>query len=533
MSLQPLLDIHLHSRFEKDIAAHSDVAYVYLFASVAALVLLITCANFTNLATARSLDRAKEVGVKKAVGAQRGQLLGQFVGESVLCAGGALLLAFPLIWLSMPVIGALTGRQLALGFDLFTLGGMLLLTLIVGVLAGIYPAVYLSALQPITALRNTTPAGPRGDSLRKLLVTMQFAISTFLIVVAIIAYQQLAHMSAQKLGLAQDQVVVLRTSEVSASSYDALLGDFLQIPGVLHASSAFQMPGLRVSRGNFEIETAQGRQQIDIHGFPAGYNYATAMGMELVAGRDFSEDYLPPSGTAVLLNEQAARQAGWEDPIGKMVILDNGASPVVGVVADFHYESLHHVIGPLMISFSPGKNRYTPLRLKPDDLAVTLEAIEDRWRALSPDLPLEFFFLDQLFASMYQAELATARIAGLFSVVAVVVSCMGIFGLAFFAARQRKKEIGIRKALGASVSNILSLLSREFLHPLLWAILIGWPVAYYAAAGWLENFAYRVDPEIPAFALGGIATILAAVLTAGHQTFRAARANPVDGLRDE
>jgi putative ABC transport system permease protein len=547
--LQPLTRIHLYSRADYGIWSdwYGDISQVQLLSAIAFFVLLIACINFMNLATARSARRAREVGLRKVVGAQRGQLIRQFLGESMLFSLLALILAVGLAELALPAFRDFVRRSLTLSVDTYVslLPGLLVVALFAGFLAGIYPAFYLSAFQPVEVLKGTMKAGSRGAYLRKGLVVFQFSVSIFLIVSTAIVHRQLEYIRNQKLGFNKDHLVILpifatdRGRKVPAerlsARYTLVKREFSQHPNVLKVSAFRYLPGaghggwLRVVRP----EGVQGNKwQMLVN--EVDEDFLETFEIELVAGRNFSAA-LASDSTAFILNETAVRQLGWTDPIGKRFEWPEAGrkGAVIGVVKDFNYGSLHSRIGPLVLNRRTSMFDNLAVRIRGEDMPETMAFLEKKWKQFVPRQPFSYDFMNDTLGWMYEKEMRLNRVAGFSSLLAIFVACLGLFGLASFTAERRTKEIGIRKVLGASVSDIVALLSKDFLKLVVAANLIAWPVAYWIAEKWLQNFAYRTNVGIGVFALAGGLALGIALLTVSAQAVQAALANPVEALRNE
>jgi len=537
--LQKLTDIHLRSHLFREIQPNSDIANVYIFSAVALLVLAIAGINFMNLTTARALARAKEVGVRKAVGASRRQLARQFLGESVLMSAVAYAVSLGVAALLLPAFRPFAGRSLILfgasqaGF-LAALAG---LALAVGFAAGLYPAFVLSAFQPTDALRGQA-RGLRGDALRKGLVVFQFAASAFLLVATGIVRDQIRFVQAKRLGFDLDQMIVVPIrDDAMRSGYQTAKRELLSVPGVLSASASGNLPGGSDWGVPYEAEgfapdrLPPMRQLLVDEDFVATYRF------DLAAGRGFSRDHPTDAASAAMINEEAARQLGWADPLGRTMavpVLRHGPSPVVGVIRDFHFRSLREKIGPIMVLMaSPEMMTVLSLRVGADRMAETLAALERKWRELDPAHPFSYSFLDERFARLYERERHTGTLLLFVAGLAVFVACLGLFGLAAYAAGKRTKEIGIRKAVGASARSIVVLLSRDFTRLIAVGYLVAMPLAFWLMGRWLERFAYRTSIGAGPFLAAGLVVIAAGWLAVGFQSVRAARSNPTDALRYE
>jgi len=548
--IQPLLDVHLRSaHLEYDIAPQGNITYVVLFSAVAVLILLIACINFMNLATARSTKRAREVGMRKVLGAGRRQLITQFLGEAFLQTTMALLLAAGLVSLLLPAFRNLTGKNLALtmadsGFVLLVLMGLTLLTALV---AGSYPALFLSATRPIHTLKGTGGQRAAGGVLRKGLVVFQFALSIFLVVATLVIQQQLDYVQQARLGFDKEQTIVMDFDEALGERYELIKQEVLRHPNVLAATASDNVPGEGVSDFLYRPE---GWPENDLPGWDTYFidpDYLGTLGMEIERGHAFRPSMT--SDTSGFLINKTAHQAilnqlgdEWTDPIGKHLdfyvpgaegwqVLRGG--PILGVVQDFHYRSLHAEIGPLVMQVLPRTFDYLLVKVSTDDLPGTLAFLENQWTTLGPDRPFEYVFLENTFGQLYRAEEQAGMLFGAFSLLAILIACMGLFGLAAFTAEQRTKEIGVRKVLGASARSIVLLLSSDFVRLVGLAFLVSTPLAYLAMQRWLYDFAYHIDLTWPIFALAGLTALGIALLTVSYQAIRAALADPVQSLRYE
>jgi putative ABC transport system permease protein len=544
LHLQPLRRIHLHSDFRGDIAAQGDILYVYLFSAIALFILIIAGINFVNLSTARSTARTKEVGMRKTLGALRQMLVGQFLGESVVYSLLALILAVGLILLARPWFNAVVGRDL--GLDILRIPWLapafLGLALLVGIAAGGYPAFYLSSFHPVRVLRGGTKIGAKNVLFRRVLVVTQFVISVVLIIGTMVVYKQLTFMKTQNLGFEKEHVVVLPgLDDVMPKSYETLRNELKNVPGVLDVGAATLVPGRGIRKSVFQPEGFQLDQSQ-----PMDYNnidpsYLPTLGIELVAGRNFSEELASDRTRSVLINETAAEKFGWKDPVGKQFIVapDQNSTGeetrlnVIGVVKDFHNTSLREKIDPMILFYDPTQASAFAVRIASTGMPKTLGLLKDRWKELLPHKPFDSFFLDEAFDSQYRAEERIGNLALRFSLLAILISCLGLFGIASYTTEQRTKEIGIRKTLGASGGIIVRMLSKEYLILVTVGNLIAWPAAFLMMRSWLQNFAYRTSLAYWVFLAAAVLSIAVALLTVSYQSIRAARTNPVRSLRYE
>ena len=537
--LQALTDIHLGSNLWREMAVNGNRDYLYLFGAVAFFILLIACINFMNLATARSARRAREVGVRKASGARRSALMQQFLGESILMSVIAVVLAVGLVSLLLPSFNQITGKTLSLGVLLESgmLLGLVSLTLFVGLLAGSYPAFVLSAFRPVSVLKGDV-AGPGRVGLRKALVVFQFAISIILIVAVGVIDNQLHFIQSKDLGFNKDQIVIvpIRDNAMTAN-LETIKQEFLNQPGVISVAASGNLPGGGDWGFPLYPEGIPDDQRPPARILAVDHDFIDTYQMEIVAGRSFTDQGIDAQG-AFMLNEEAARQIGWDNPVGKTMGLPPSISPealtVVGVVQDFHFRSLHESIGPLVF-FKPQPFWFSlfSIRISPDNVETTLARIEEVWDRFDPVHPLTHSFLDQTFQALYQSEALVRTLLNYAMALAILIACLGLFGLAAFTAEQRTKEIGIRKVLGASASGIVLLLSKDFARLVAVAFVVAAPLAYFAMNRWLEAFAYQIDLSWPLFLVAGLTALAIALLTVGYQAVRAALADPVKALRYE
>ena len=540
--LQPLTDIHLHSQgIDGGPGREGDISYVYMLSVIAAFVLLIACINFMNLATARSANRAKEVGLRKVLGSNRRQLIQQFLGESVLLAIIAMLLALVVTVALLPLFNNMADKALALDSRVVLgLGG---LALGAGLLAGLYPAFVLSSFRPAAVLKGTLATGASGGRIRSVLVVTQFAISIALLVGTGVVFDQLRYMQTMRLGFDQEQVVVLRAeTEEARDQFDAFRQALLQSPDVVQVAGASGIPGRFNNDTVFRPEGAPNEKIYDFHVVSATSEYLETLGLDLVTGRSFTQERPSDVNSAYVINETGARLLGWtpDEAIGKaftrVAAGDNDEDlpgQIVGVVQDFHFDSMHEAISPLAIYLTPGYVYYLPIRIRPENVPETLAFIEEKYAAFQPTHPFQYTFLDEDFGRLFEQEEQLSRIYGAFTLFAIFIACLGLFGLASFITQQRTKEIGVRKVLGATVPQIVVLLSKEFTKLVVLAFVLAAPVAYLIMDRWLQDFAYRVDVQWYVLALAGGAALLVAWGTVSYQSIRAAMTDPVKALRYE
>lgn len=541
-SLIPLTKIHLYSDRPFELAPLGNIQYVYIFSAVALFILLIACINFMNLTTARSANRAREVGIRKVLGTERKNLVKQFLTESTVMALLSLFISLAIAYFVLPLFNDVSGKSMVMGSLLsrLTLPLLIALPFVVGLMAGSYPAFFLSAFRPIEVLKGRLKSGGRSGGLRSLLVVFQFATSIILIIGTIVIYRQLHYIQTRNLGFNKDQVLVIDNAYALGNNVDAFKNDVLQMRGIISGTLSGYLPVTNSSRNDntFSKEAVMDTKNgISMQNWTVDYDYLQTMGMQLVKGRNFSKEYGTDS-LAIVINEKTAAILGYDDPVGKRIYQQNnqGEPPliytIIGVVKNFNYESLKQSIGPL--AFFLGKSTgLASFKVKPDNIPSMIEGIESKWKAMAAGMPFSYRFLDDSFSEMYRSEQRAGKIALTFSVLGILIACLGLFGLSAFVAEQRVKEIGIRKILGASVSGLVGLLSKDFVKLILIAFVIAAPIAWYFMNGWLQDFEYRIRLNWTIFLAAGLATLLIAVITISLQAIKAAVANPVKNLRTE
>ena len=535
LELLPLTKVHLYSYsgYEKNLAIQS----VYLFSIIAIFVLIIGCINFMNLSTARSANRAKEVGLRKVVGAFRSQLIRQFYGESLLFAFIALGLAVATVSVVLPAFGSIAGKEMSwnpTGAGVLALGlaGIALLT---GMISGSYPALFLSSFQPVNTLKGKLKSGTGNAVFRRTLVVVQFFLSAALIIGTGVVSKQMTFIKNRNLGWNKEQVVAIPIQSYSKSSLESLKAELANTPGILNVSVASQKPSFTSwSSSGFDWEGKDPSLNVDVTYMGADDGYVDTMRMTIARGRNFSKEFPTDKKEGFLINEELADLMGHENPIGKSFSFWEQKGKIVGVIKNFHFQPMRRKIEPLVIQWSQlDWTNFLFLRITPEGIEKTIGTVQGTWEKILPDIPFSYQFLDEDFARMYRSEERTGTLLKIFTAMAILVACLGLFGLVSFAAEQRTKEIGIRKVLGASAQGIMALMCREFLILIALANLIAWPVAYFAVKDWLNNFAYRT--QIPAvFFIGALITSLAlGLMTVIYKAIRAASANPVDALKHE
>jgi putative ABC transport system permease protein len=536
--LQPVKNIHLYSYFQIDLGGVSakTAKYVYLFSIIAVIVLLIACVNFINLTTARSSGRSLEIGIRKVVGAHRTNLIRQFLGESLLLSGIALILAIGLVVLLLPAFNSLSGKTLSLASLNMPalLAGFAALFFVTGFLSGGYPAFLLSSIQPVSAIRGTLKLGSGKSSFRKVLVTLQFSLSIALVFGTFVVYRQLDFIQKSDLGYKQDHIIYLRERSPFWQNFASFKEDLIQYPEITGVSAASDVPTYTVhSTTGVDWNGKPPEDRVLFTQFVVDYDYFDTLGLEIVQGRSFSREFSTDAKEGYVLNETAARLTGYEDPIGKSFALWNTPGKIIGVVKDYHFKSLHTAIEPLVHYMWRNTNSYAFIKLKSGETAGALKTIEKIYKIHNPGYPFEFMFLDEELNRLYISDKRTGQVFRTFMFLALFISCLGLFGLASYMAAQRTKEIGIRKILGASAKGIFVLLLKEFAKWVIVANAIAWPMAYFVMNRWLQSFAYRTDIALWIFAASGICSLAVAVATVSYQSLKASISNPVDSLRYE
>ena len=535
--LQNLYDIHLKSRYEAELGNPGNIQYVYLFGAVALFVLFIACFNFVNLSTARSTLRAKEVGLRKVFGAERRQLIRQFLSESFFLSLVGMLLGIVIVMMALPAFNAFAHKEFTAA-ELFSppvLAGLVLIILLTGFGAGIFPAFVLSSFEPIRTVRGKLGAGTQGQTLRKGLVIVQFAIAVFMIIGIVVVVRQIDYLKNKDLGFNRDMLVVV---PARGGRNDALKNRLIQDPNVKSVSFDSSIPGQFIGDDTFIPEKRSQEDTFRTSSFTVGYDFLKTYEIELLWGRNFSPEFPTDVREGLIINETAARELGWgEEAVDKeMFDFTPDASVryrVIGVVRDFHHKSLKTAINPTVLKLNPGGFGFVSVRISPANVSSTLDFLKRTFKELLPQFEYRHFFLDDDFRQKYPNEEKVQSIYTYFGTLAIFVACLGLFGLASFIIERRTKEIGIRKALGAGVRRIVLLLSGEFLKAVLLANLVAWPLAFLFMSRWLRTFAYHIRIEWWFIALAGVLSVVVAFLTVGYQSAKSAQANPVDSLRYE
>jgi len=530
VDIQLLNKIHLYALNGPD-----PIIYVYIFSSIAVIVLLIACINFMNLSTARSVARAKEVGMRKVAGAAKGDIIKQFYGESITLSFIALVFATILVYLFLPVFNNMASKQLTLNIsgNVLLLFGLILIGLITGILSGIYPAFFLSAFQPIQNLNRMTAKGSKGDSLRKILIVAQFTAAIILIVSTSVVYRQMHYIRTKDLGFNKEQIVMIRMNREVRNSYQTIKEILVGNSDIINVSAASSIP-LAIGNGNPVYWTGRSSDDyVSMNFVCVDYDYFETFDMDMAHGRPFSKEY-PTDARNYIINEAALKLTGYEDPIGRMFSMWTDEGDIVGVVKDFHATSLHNEIQPIVfLLYQNLPYFYMYVKMRPSNMPGTIEFIKDTMSRQVPGFLFEYRFLDDYFHEQYVREERIGEILKYFSFLAIFISCLGLFGLASFMAEKRTKEIAIRKVLGASHTGILSILVREFVALITIANVIAWPVAYLFMNKWMQGFTFHTTIGLWLFAVAGFLALIIALLTVSYQTLKAARANPVEALKFE
>lgn len=543
--LTGLKDVHLKSGIDVTVTPSGSTTYLYILASIAAFILIIACINFMNLATARSSKRSAEVGVRKVLGAEKAALIKQFLGESLLIALIAFVVAIAVAKMLLPVFSSVSGKSLSLSFtgDILLVAGFFLLSLITGLLAGSYPAFYLSSFKPVKVLKGRFSNSLAAVSLRKGLVVFQFVISVALIIASIVIQKQMSFLRSKDLGFVKDQQLVIPLrSETAKAGFASLKNEISKSPDVQSVGASVYYPGIfNPEDNNFYRQGQDVNQAKHTRTNRVDDNFLQTLGIQLVAGRLFSAQFTADTGRTIIINEKAVAEIGFVSPqqaIGQKIFFDFQGKTidyiVVGVVKDFHFEDLQQPITPYAFTLDkhPDYN-YLVVHGNGKNLKAAIASIEKDWKSVIPNEPFEYSFLDADFQKNYLAQERLSSIVGYFTIIGILICCLGLFGLATFSAEQRIKEIGVRKVLGASVGGIVTLLSKDFLKLVIIAALIASPLSWYVMNEWLKNFAYRTDIGWMVFAVTIVAAVLIALVTIGIQAFRAALSNPVKSLRTE
>lgn len=547
--LQPLLDVHLYSGGISSpfLTTLGDIKYVYIFSVIAIVIMILACVNFMNLSTAQSSQRAKEVGIRKVLGSERKQLIRQFLTEALLYSFISTLIALALAALMMPLFNSVAGKALTFS-SLFTSGTwvmILLIMIITGLLAGSYPAFYLTAFNPVTVLK----AGKLTNSISNLfirngLVVFQFIVSVALIICTTIVFQQLRYTQKMDMGLDKDNIIIFpNTEKLASGSEEILRQQMLQLSGVSFASIASSVPTKNIFGDIYIPEVNESKENlvkdIALNSFVVDESFVPALNIQIIKGRNFSKEF--NDSTSVIVNETTVNQIGWKEPLGKFITYpgnNNQRFQVIAVVKDFNVESIHSPVAPFALFHSSSKTyrvntSFILAKVNGNHIANAIDQMELKWKNLAPGIPFEYSFLDKNFEALYRSDQKLGTVFGIFTCLSILVACLGLLGLSIYTAERRFKEIGIRKVLGATISGIVTMLSKEFLRLVIIGAVIAFPLAWWAMNKWLQDFAFRIDMEWWMFTGAGILALLIALITVSFQAIKSAISNPVKSLRTE
>lgn len=544
LNLTPVTDIHLNSNRTGELGPNGTIQYVYIFSAIALFILLIACVNFMNLSTARAANRAREVGVRKVLGSAKKHLIFQFLTESVLLTFVATLIAFLTAWSLLPAFKNIAGKDLEITEQSlkWLVPSLVAIVLFVGALAGSYPAFYLSSFQPINVLKGKIAVGFKGSNLRNILVVLQFSISIFLIVGTLVIYNQLHFIQSKDLGYNRSQVLIIKNTFELTNQADVFKKEVKQLPGVVNATLTGFLPtsGWKNTAVFFKDAVFDQKKALFPQTWEIDEDYIKTLEMKMISGRNFSSQRITDS-SAIIINQAAAKFLGLADPLNKPLYRSNGGDQtvanskkykIIGIVEDFNFSSLRNVVSPMVLVLAKN-NGSLGIRINPANLPALMAKINDTWRGLSPNIQMNYSFMDQDFDAIYRTEQRVGRICVIFTSLAIIIACLGLFGLAAYAAEQRTKEIGIRKVLGANISAIAGMLSMDFIKLVIISIVIAIPLAWLAMNKWLQDFAYRINIQWYILALAAAIAIFIALITISFQSIKAAIANPVDSLRSE
>lgn len=545
LSLYPITKLHTNPDIAPEESRSIDMKYVNILIVIAFLVLLIACINFMNLSTARSTIRAQEIGVRKVVGASRIHLVMQFLGESIIFALIAVFIATILVYILLPPFNTISGKELSLNLwdnrSIFYI--LMSLTLFTGIAAGSYPALFLSAFQPISVLKGKLEVDLKNGILRKIFVVVQFALSISFIIGAIVFYHQLNYMKNSKVGYDKENLISIPMAMpweqgLKSYRYDTFKAELINYPDIIGVTQSISSPA-EIPTGGAEVDW-DGKlpnQSVNMHWSTVHFDYCKTLGIEIIEGRPFSREFktdvLNDAKASFIINEEAVKRMGVKSAVGLNLTLFRKTGPIIGVMKNFHYQHMKTKIEPLALFINPYYNNYILIKLKSENIKESLEFIKKTWDKFSPDYPFEYSFVSDDYSNLYRHEEKMGKILATFTIFAILIACLGLWGLTSFIIERRTKEIGIRKVLGASVSKIIILLSKEFLNLVIIANIIAWPLVYYFINVWLQNFAYRIHIGYQIFLLVGFLTLVIAFLTISYQTVRASKLNPVEALKYE
>jgi putative ABC transport system permease protein len=538
--LQSLTDIHLYSQLDVELSPNGDIKYIYIFSIIALFLLVIACINFMNLSTARSANRAKEVGVRKVLGSFRSHLIKQFLTESILLTIFSFIIAFVLAYLAMPLFNNLSGKALMIPFDsLYFWIICLSATIIIGLLSGTYPAFFLSSFKPVSVLKGKIAVGTKSGIIRSLLVVFQFSISIILVVGTFTIFKQLNYIQSKKLGFDKEQILLIENFWALGDQVDAFKNQVSSLASISSVSASGYLPitsSWRSDNGFWIEGESRNETSVSMQYWRVDHDYISTLGMEVINGRDFSRDF-PSDSSGVIINKRAAKLFGFENPLGERIVTGNRdgediVHTIIGVVDNFHFQSMKENIDALCMILGDSRG-FAMLKTNSNDIGNTVSQIEQQWKSMAPGQPFVYSFLDEEFNDMYQSEQQVSIIFTTFAMLAVFIACMGLFALAAFTAEQRTKEIGVRKVLGASVKSIVYLLSKEFIKLISISFVIAAPLAWWGISTWLESYTYKTTIGIEIYLIAGLLAFLVAWLTMSYQSIKAALSNPVESLRSE
>ncbi len=537
IGLLPVKSIHLMGDTHHLYQPNSDKRYLYLFAGIALTIIIIACLNYMNLSTARSAKRAKEIGMRKVSGATRKQIQNQFLGESIILILISFLFSIMISAVLLPSFGNMLDRDLSFNllFDFKVILGFIGIVLTVGLLSGLYTAIILSSMNPVNVLKSSIHRGSkRVDVLRNTLVVLQFAMSIIMIICSVVIFDQISFMENKELGFTKDFVVTVPIRDRSVrNNSETLINELTKHSGINEAGFSYFLPNSIVANTQVDWPGKPEDQKLMIFRNWVGYNFAPTFNIEILEGTNFLKESGQGIEASYLVNESAVKEFGWESPVGMTIKVDSRPGRIIGVFKDFHYRKLDMELEPLALILTPGITSTLSINIKPDNTGATLEYIKETMKRFSPDFPFEYSFVDEIIERSYRSESRLGEIFQNFTLISILLSCMGLFGLASFTVEQRRKELGVRKVIGASSMNIVTLLSSEFTRWIVIANVFAWPVGYYAMRTWLDNFAYTINLGIIQLMLSAVIVLVIAFLTISIQTIKAARANPVDSLRYE
>ncbi|KAA0989595.1 ABC transporter permease [Dyadobacter aurulentus] len=541
LDLMKLTDIHLHSHMDSELEANGDIQYVYLFSAIALFILLIACINYMNLATAKSATRAKEVGMRKVIGAVRHQLVRQFLSESMLLVIISLFFAVVLVTLCLPLLNEFTQKQLSFSalLDPVFLSILLGITLFTGLIAGSYPAFFMTSFHPLSVFKGKVSSALKNGKLRQVLVVTQFAIAVVLIVSTTVVYNQMQYVQNYKLGYSKDQVLLLRVGGDSTINHESIRQQLKVNSNIMEVGRSSRIPSGRLL-DSWEAYVMKGDSltpaDINIKSLGVDEDFIPAYQIKMAAGRNFSRDYPTDKVNAFILNETAVRLLGWKNPaeaVGARFGYGQIRGQIIGVTKDYHFESLHQKVAPVVMFAQHGSLGWMSVKVSGGNLKNAIAHVQSVWQRQFPETPFSYEFLDQRFGNLYAREQTQQLLFGIFAGIAIFISCLGLLGLSMFMAEIRTKEIGVRKVLGASVTSLVIMLSNDFLKLVLIAILIASPIAWYAMTNWLQEFAYHTNVNIGVFVFAGIISVAIALFTVSFQSIKAALMNPVKSLKSE